>query len=73
MNSEEKAFDEGWNAAYKGYMRKDNPYKRFTIEWSNWRDGNDFSHQSDPYWINIRRLQANAKRRIMPSTLDGIG
>ena len=64
MNSEEKAFDEGWNAAYKGYMRKDNPYKRFTPEWTEWREGNVLGHRDDPYWINTRSLQANAKKRI---------
>jgi len=69
MDSEEKAFDEGWNASYKGYTKKHNPYKRHSVEWVQWRDGNVLGHKDDPYWIRLKTLQYKIKKKIEKENL----
>ena len=54
MDSEEKAYEEGHNAYHDGYRLKDNPYKRFTKEWEEWKCGWLDEKSDDPYWEKLR-------------------
>ena len=62
MDNEEKAYDEGQNAQYKGYTLKHNPYKRFTTEWEQWKMGWEDMNNDDNYWRNIKNLQKNKQQ-----------
>ena len=64
MDTEEKAYSEGHFAYHDGYRLKHNPYKRFTPEWEQWKEGWSDEKSEDPYWENVRRIQNNAKRRF---------
>lgn len=63
MDSEDKCYSEGYNAYYNGFTLSQNPYKRFTPEWEQWRYGNNDSKKDNPYWETVKRLQRNAKRK----------
>lgn len=65
MNSEEKAYSEGHQAYHDGYRLKSNPYKRFTLEWEEWRSGWNDEKNDDPYWEKVRRLQQKAYKKLM--------
>ena len=63
MDIEEKAYSEGHFSYHDGRRLKDNPYKRFTTEWEQWKQGWTDERTEDPYWENVRRIQRNYKRR----------
>lgn len=63
MDSEELAYSKGHEAHHNGYTLKYNPYKRFTPEWVEWKQGWNDEKNDDPYWVKTRRLQSNAKKR----------
>lgn len=66
-------FDEGWSAAYLGYSKRHNPYKRHTAEWEEWRDGNNMGHKDDPYWLNLKKIQQKIKRQNRSLARGGKG
>lgn len=49
------AYSKGHDAYYNGYRLKDNPYKRYTDQWEQWRQGWNDEKQDDPYWEKSRR------------------
>lgn len=64
MDSEDIAYDKGQNAQYAGYTLKDNPFKRFSPEWEQWKMGWEDMNNDDWYWKNVKRIQRNAFNRI---------
>ena len=64
MDIEDIAYDKGQNAQHDGYTLKDNPFKRFSPEWEQWKMGWGDMNNDDPYWKNVKRLQRNAFNRI---------
>lgn len=64
MNSEEKAYGEGHEAYHDGHTLRDNPYKRHTEEWIEWKNGWNDEKSDDPYWEKIRKI--HKKWKIKP-------
>lgn len=62
MDTEEKAYSEGHFAYHDGYTLKYNPYKRFTAEWEQWKEGWHDEKSDDPYWEKIKKIHAKYKR-----------
>jgi len=59
-----KYYGQGHEAHYRGYTLKHNPYKRFSNEWTNWRQGWNDSNNDDDYWQKIRNIHRNTKRKL---------
>lgn len=66
MKKEINQYGEGHEAHYRGYRLKHNPYKRFSKEWEEWRDGWKDSDKDDPYWRRnrnyINKLRLTSKK-----------
>lgn len=62
---EEKIFAEGYQAQHDGHRLRDNPYKRFSLEWEEWKSGHECSSKDDPYWENVRKIQKKALKNIL--------
>ena len=58
----EKQYSEGHVAYYNGLRLKDNPYKRFTQEWEQWRQGWNDEKSDNPYWERLRYIQKKHRR-----------
>lgn len=54
MSEEKNPYGEGHEAHYIGHRLKDNPYKRFTEDWEQWREGWKDEDADDPYWRRNR-------------------
>ena len=67
MDSEEKAYAEGHEAGHNGYGLSANPYKRFTAEWREWKQGWNDEQQDDPYWVNLKKIQKAISCRLKKS------
>jgi len=61
MDIEEIAYGKGHNAYHNGYTKKDNPYKRFTKEWEQWREGWNDEKSDDPYWEKLKKYYRRKK------------
>ena len=64
MDEEEKAYSDGHNAYHNGYTLKNNPHKRFTEEWEEWRSGWNDEKKDDPYWERVKRLRKKALKNL---------
>jgi len=64
MDSEDLAYSEGHNKYHDGYTLRHNPYKRFTPEWQQWKQGWLDEKSDDPYWETVNRIQKNTKAKI---------
>ena len=61
-------YSEGYAAQHNGYRLSDNPYKRFTDNWSNWKQGWCDNDKDDPYYRKLRALQYRIKNKIKQTT-----
>jgi ribosome modulation factor len=64
MDANEVAYAEGHQAYHDGHRLKDNPYKRHSEQWEEWRTGWSDEKADDPYWERVRRIQAKALKNI---------
>lgn len=51
MDENEKAYSDGYESEHSGYKLKDNPHKRFSEKWSQWRQGWLDHRSDDQYWV----------------------
>lgn len=66
---EEKIFAQGYQAQHDGYRLRDNPYKRFSPEWEEWKNGHECSAKDDPYWNNVRKMQKKATKNLVSKSV----
>lgn len=55
-------YGQGHMAYHDGYRLSDNPYKRYSEEWQEWRDGWNDEKREDPYWERIRRIHKKTRK-----------
>lgn len=61
MKEEKNPYSAGHNAHYAGHRLKDNPYKRFTEDWREWKSGWQDEDNDDPYWRRNRNYFTKLK------------
>lgn len=54
MDTKEQAYSQGHQAYHDGYNLRNNPHKRYTEEWDEWRSGWSDEKSDDPYWERIK-------------------
>lgn len=64
-----KAYGEGHNAYHDGKKLKHNPYKRFSIDWEEWKMGWYDEMTDDPYWEMIKKFKTPAQPKPNQGTL----
>jgi ribosome modulation factor len=65
IEEEEEAYSQGHQAYHDGHTLKDNPFKRFTEQWDEWKSGWNDEKSDDPYWEKIRRIQRKAWNKLI--------
>lgn len=58
-----KSYGDGHEAYYNGLRLRDNPYKKFSHEWEQWRQGWHDEKSDNPYWEKIIRIQKKHTKR----------